>query len=646
MAIPTSDLKRQVRTPGAAKGGLPDLSQMVAESYRPAIETMAQINQTVGIFAKAEIAKRKADAQIQAEDALNEYFGKADAEADSLQQRKGAEALKYADEYYKKTEEAHKQALLSIDGIKDQSIRENARSQINNYNLKTRGQVNSYLFNQDQLMKDQSALDYQQQEEKDFYRDVDTNGVATALEFDNKFAKIANSKILRGTTKGESPERISADVEAKRVEMAGNTARILATKGIESGELTAYAPAMEFVYSLKGKMPKGAFLSLAQGMEKERLAYEVAAYPSAFIKDQKIDRKKIEKYTPSLTPYERQLFLADLASTFASASKTINPADMPEILGFNVAVDDDLRQTRIQLGYGTDSDLFSGGLIRSEEEKKAMREEQLARRKKPGQLSKIFDYLQTVINYAETPIAVNRSTGAFEEVPTAKMQKEAADNGWTVILRPINDQRYIQNLSLAKRMAEDALKNAEEPGSHTHWSIKDVASYSMLKQMKNAAKENKAQIDMLSLTKGIQQTFRNLNEIYPGKNLDESYDALPETKRAGRLSKEDVWEQMARAQQATYKSGTRAMLAGEYRTTKLQDSWTPGERDTAYRLKRIYESRYNAMPLNEYNFLMSGYDVLPAQLRFGPQLAPGLASERPSLQSIVTGGEKREEEGK
>lgn len=643
MPIPLSDLKKEVRAPQVARGRVDDYSQAIANSYRPAIDLMEKINKTGDIFLKAKIAQDKSDQQLKAQDALTKYFDQRNQGFNTLSTLTGNEALEYRDKFYQDAEKAHAEALSVIDSLSDTEIRENARAQMNQYNMSGSSKANNYFFRQDELVKDQATAGLNEALTQNFKTDLTGNGELDAKSFGVVSAQIANNMITRGIAKGEDPTYTQAQIGIAKVALAQNTARELAVRGVDSGAFNAYAPALDFLYNLKGQIPEKDYINLVKSMEQEQLAYEVAARPEFFMKDGEIIKPRVDKFCPSLTPREKQIALSNLESTLKSSATKVNPGDMPAIQALERELAREFEQWRAQHGYMTRADLNKIAPWLTDEQKEEMLagQEELRKKVKPSQALDLLRFLQDQFT---TPVAVSRDLQEKVAVKTVEEQNKYADAGYIIVPSYVNDKNKEAYEELAFDIVKDVFKNGASPAKGEVWSIKDVMAYSTIQQMLDKTQRERwyrpgsknIPMDWVSVINGTRKSYELLAERFPGYNLDLAYDNLPRTSDGQTMNQEDVWQAIAAGQQAGYKQGTRDLLTEGLRQTPFQQM--PGEQDAANRARALYEARKRGLtgetflgPLSIDRVVTTGGNVFGLPF---PSTS-GLNAPRPSLVGMM-----------
>lgn len=149
MAIPLSNMQKEVNTPNASRGQAVDLTQEAQASIAMARDFAGSIvgGTEKGMLGVLQYKKSQQDIQDMtvANKAYNEYMQNMTDLNAVAQAKEGAEAVAFEEEYNKRATEYHTNLLGVLDNdVTNPTVKENVRQHVNSYNQQNR--ANSFTF--------------------------------------------------------------------------------------------------------------------------------------------------------------------------------------------------------------------------------------------------------------------------------------------------------------------------------------------------------------------------------------------------------------------------------------------------------------------------------------------------------------------
>lgn len=305
MPIPISNLQKQIQAPSVAKGQAINLAEEQKEAFKPALKIIDDISSAAQKGLGFVMAQQKADSQNVANDAYNKYLTEREDLWQQMIEKKEANALDFNDTYMQKAEASYEKALGVIDSIQDAEIREDARAQINKYNLDLAAKKDVYLFQEKTKMEDNNYIakrDNKMRMALDSINVLDMNATESILN--QSFIDLQKDAAMHYATRGKTPEQINEEIIKEQSQFISDIANKMAYQEYSQPTFNGYKKSLDFLYSKKDMMDRSTFVQTARTLENQSIRLQMARNPNSFIKNGKIDFRKISTIGKNLTEWE------------------------------------------------------------------------------------------------------------------------------------------------------------------------------------------------------------------------------------------------------------------------------------------------------------------------------------------------------
>lgn len=310
MVIPTSTLRKQLKTPNVSRGQVEGAADLVKEAFAPAISTVKAIESAGNAMAKFKMAEKKADDDRKANDAYTYLVEGLTNEFTAFTQQKGSDAKKYYDKTLpEKTGSIDQLFKNTINGIDDYEIRESVRRQANNFKLNLNEKIEAHRYTQESLAATSSA----DRKIATFKKEAEFEATDSAEEniaiLRNKSTSIVGQIATTAAYTGDHDGALQIQKAQKHNnEMVGLIYKKMVGLSYNNGFGQAYLEAKIFLKNAydEGLIDAATYQSYAHKAAEEELKMEIKRNPGFFVKDGAVDQSLIDALSGDmLSPWER-----------------------------------------------------------------------------------------------------------------------------------------------------------------------------------------------------------------------------------------------------------------------------------------------------------------------------------------------------
>lgn len=426
MPIPRINKQVQFQAPKSAEGKAVDASKQIAQAYEPALNTVKLLNEAGNSALKFAIAQSRADAQYNAQNALNEYIEGINALDLEFQKYTYEEAQKQLPNYYSQAQKLHNKYVQSIDNIDVTDIREQYRQQVNSFNIKQKEKVELYAYSQKKEAQKQTFEKSQDREAEQASRAV--NPYASGEENLETFTSALNIGYADADLYGADNFEPEEVIRARKQQFAGKAFEN-AVANIASGvdfnkSDNPYQNVLEFITAMRGKVPEDVWQKVANTYEKQSLNLAFAKNPSDFRVSNNpnmFNDKKAYPFAPHLSKWERWKHLKDVSDGTA-ANGNLQDGELSTQL--KNMLDSAMSQNLKEAGYFTKDLIKYDNTVSVYEDSESEK-----RRKQRGSYSKVKSVVETLENIMNGNFWFNGQVIA----DSSMSEQEKINNGFRLI---------------------------------------------------------------------------------------------------------------------------------------------------------------------------------------------------------------------
>lgn len=452
MPIPLSNQQRQVQAPRVARGFVdPDAAaRSIREAFRPAMNAIQNMQSSVNSALKMAKANKQAEEQTKANDALTKYFSIREENDTQMQQLKGADAIAYRDKYYQDAEKSYYEALNAIDSLTDATVREDARRQLNRYNMSSAQRSSMYFYEQQEKYYN-DALDAKLVNDKNITLNNFTGNPMQDLQSLEEAIIQGQADITaRYATQGLAPEVITQKLREYSTDMATQAVDTAVRRAILRNNQDPYAVGLQMLYNIPEQfLSEQNRINVARGYEKERLGLWSYRNPSLLVgPDGQPNESFLEQAAPNLTWLERWQVAETALNTINAAKKSsagdLSTADLQALATWDEENKNNYRNWKRNFGFMTQSEIndYTVGMSKSDKDEFL---EDINERRANMKISDAAMQYATILNLMHSPIAVNQYGQHYQgQIQTqngtipASEQERLAQMGYHIVDVPLN----------------------------------------------------------------------------------------------------------------------------------------------------------------------------------------------------------------
>lgn len=454
MPIPLSNQQRQVQTPRVARGYVdPDAaSRSISEAFKPAMQAIQNMQSGVNSALKMAKANKQAEEQTKANDALTKYFSIREENDTQMQQLKGADAIAYRDKYYQDAEKSYYEALNAIDSLSDATVREDARRQLNRYNMSSAQRSSMYFYEQQEKYYN-DALDAKLANDKNITLNNFTGNPMQDLQSLQEAIIQGQADITaRYATQGVAPEVITQKLRKYSTDMATQAVDKAVRQAILNNNQDPYAVGLQMLYDIPERfLSEQDRINVARGYEKERLGLWAYRNPSLLVgSNGQLNESFLMQAAPNLTWLERWQVAKTALNTINAAKKSsagaLSTADLQALATWDEENKNNYRNWKRNFGFMTQSEInaYTVGMSKSDKDEFL---EDINERRANMKISDAAIQYATILNLVHSPIAVNQYGQHYQgQIQTqngtipASEQERLAQMGYHIVDVPLNQR--------------------------------------------------------------------------------------------------------------------------------------------------------------------------------------------------------------
>lgn len=454
MPIPLSNQQRQVQAPRVARGFVdPDAAaRSINEAFKPAMNAIQNMQSGVNSALKMAKANMQAEEQTKANDALTKYFSIREENDTQMQQLKGADAIAYRDKYYQDAEKSYYEALNAIDSLTDATVREDARRQLNRYNMSSAQRSSMYFYEQQEKYYN-DALDAKLVNDKNITLNNFTgNALQDLKSLEEAIIQGQADITARYATQGVAPEVITQKLREYSTDMATQAVDTAVRQAILHNNQDPYAVGLQMLYNIPEQfLSEQDRINVARGYEKERLGLLAYRNPNLLVSpDRQLNESFLMQAAPNLTWLERWQAAETALNTINAAKNSsaggLSTADLQALATWDEENKNNYRNWKRNFGFMTQSEIndYTVGLSKSDKDEFL---EDINERRANMKISDAAMQYATILNLMHSPIAVNQYGQYYQgqiqtqngTIPVSE-QERLAQMGYHIVDVPLNQR--------------------------------------------------------------------------------------------------------------------------------------------------------------------------------------------------------------
>lgn len=461
MKQPLSTQQKQVETPQASISDALNLTKNAQEAFRPVFQAIKDLSNATSEKMQFDIRQRKSDEQLLANEAITAYKAQRELLDSELFQKKGENAISHKDKYYSDSDLAHQKFVMTIDGIKDPTIRENARRQINDYNISEAQRAGQYLYNEDVKSKIHSTTAKIELDNNTTLSKLTGNTLDDLVTVKKAIQEAEADIRMMGTLLGTSENEMLLSSSENASKLTISAANEILRKYRPGNQVEAYELAHRFLENADSFMiTESEKKEQLRDIEKERLQFVAMSDISSLMSGGKIDYdNKVSKLTPNLTPEERRLVLKESQSS--TGSNKLSDFEKSVLVSYRMGINRDLKNKNELLGMMTKEDYSDTVAYMSDEAKEKFNKE-LQTRKNDAQIYDIVNHIFYLQQLSNVTVFIDEQGSVYSSLKadgTTDEQKikEYMSNGYKLVQHPLNGDAIANEIDRYENFLFDKL---------------------------------------------------------------------------------------------------------------------------------------------------------------------------------------------